>query len=120
MSLAALLFAACAYVPTFGTAKPAIPACAPYAANAELLSSCVNREIVNVIDIRAVSAICGSLPSEANKECRRQWVWSASMSPQWEGVDLLKVCASEDECEFMVLESRVPDSYPEAVARCDD
>ena len=119
MSLAALLLTACAYLPTFGNAEPAIPACAPYAANAELLSSCVNREIVNVLDIREVSAICSTLPTEAEKECRRQWVWSASMSPHWEGVDLLKVCASDDECEFMVLESRVPDSYPEAVARCD-
>jgi hypothetical protein len=119
MTLTALLLAACAYVPTFGTPAPALPACAPYAENAELLSSCVNREIGNVLDIRAVSAICSTLPTEAQKDCRRQWVWTASMNPVWEGVDLLKVCAGDDECAFMVLDARVPDSYPEAVARCD-
>jgi hypothetical protein len=119
MTLTAILLGACAYLPTFSTPEPALAACAPYAANEELMSSCINREIVNVSDIRAVSDICSTLPTEANKECRRQWVWTASMSPEREGVDLLKVCQNDDECEFIVLESRVPDSYPEAVARCD-
>ena len=119
MTLTALLLAACALVPTFSTPAPALPACAPYAKNAELLSACVNREIVNVLDIRAVSAICSTLPSDDQKECRRQWVWTAAMSPEWQGVDLLRVCAGDDECAFMVLDSRVPDSYPEAISRCD-
>lgn len=93
--------------------------CAPYAANESLRAACVTRVVLDVTDQAAATALCDTLPPDANAACRTRWVSEASKNAALEGGDLLQACNGVPDCAFVVLESRIAPTYEEQVLRCD-